>query len=138
VRVAIPFAKFKSTARLPRYALREIRIFGDSPDTFNVGEILTVTDTDPIVVEPLEEQVVAVGDQVTFTGAAESGLSILKYSWNFGDRGDNLEDAVGKRVTHTYKRPSPENKPYVVTLTVTDLSGAKPPQTVTTTVEVIE
>ena len=121
-----------------RLVLRELRIFGDSPDTFNVGEIRTVTDTDPIVVEPLDEQVVAAGDQVTFSATAEAGLSILRYSWNFGDSGDTLEDAVGRRVTHVFKKPSPENKPYVVTLTVTDLGGTKPPQTITTTVEVIE
>jgi hypothetical protein len=138
VRVAIPFAKFKSTARLPRYMLRELRIFGDSPDSFFVGEIRTVTDTDPVSIEPLDEQVVAVGDQVTFAGTAEAGLSVLKYSWDFNSADGIQEDAVGRRATHVYKRESPENKPYIVTLTVTDMAGVKKPERITTTVEVIQ
>src|SRR5262249_22458927 len=83
VRVAVPFAKFKSTAKLSRYMLRELRIFGDSPDSFFVGEIRTVVDTDPISIEPLDEQVVAVGDTVVFVTKAEGGLSALQYSWDF-------------------------------------------------------
>lgn len=137
VRVAIPFAKFKSTAKLSRYMLKELRIFGDSPDTFFVGEIRTVVDTDPISIEPMDEQVVAVGDNVVFTTKAEAGLSALQYSWDF-DASDGIqEDAVGTRVAHIYKRASPENAPYKVTVTVTDMAGVKKPERVTTTVEVI-
>jgi PKD domain len=137
VRVAIPFAKFKSTAKLSRYMLKEIRLFGDSPDTFFVGEIRTVTDTDPISVEPLDEQVVAVNDNVVFSTRAEAGLSALEYSWDF-DASDGIqEDAVGPRVYHTYQHASPENAPYKVTVTVTDMAGVKKAERITTTIEVI-
>jgi len=62
----------------------------------------------------------------------------LKYSWDF-DKSDGIqEDAIGARVSHVYTRASPENKPYVVTLTVSDISGAKRPVSVETTVEVID
>src|SRR5262249_11468634 len=107
-------------------------------DTFFVGQITTVTDSDPISVEPLEEQVVAVNDRVEFVGNAEGGIAGLKYSWDFDKRDGVQEDAVGARVYHTYTKASPENEPYVATLTVSDISGAKRPVSVETTVEVID
>jgi hypothetical protein len=137
VRVAIPFAKFKSTARLSRYMLRELRIFGDSPDVFNIGEIRTVTDTDPIIIEPIDEQVVSVNDLVTFSARAEAGLSLLKYSWDF-DASDGIqEDAVGPRVTTVYRK-APKANAYKVTLTVTDMAGVKKTEKVVTLIEVID
>jgi len=138
VRVAIPFTQFKGAPRMASYRLQEMRIFGDAPDTFFIGQITTVTDNDPISVEPLEEQVVSVNDRVEFVGSAEGGISGLKYSWDF-DKSDGIqEDAVGARVNHVYTKASPENKPYIVTLTVSDISGAKRPVSVETTVEVID
>jgi hypothetical protein len=138
VRVAIPFAAFKIQKRLPNYRLKELRLFGDSPDTFYVGEIRTLSDNDPISIDPLDEQVVAVGDKVDFATHAEAGVATLRYSWDF-DASDGIqEEAVGPRVSHIYRKPSPEGKPFVVTLTVTDLAGVKEPARLTTTVEVIE
>src|SRR5207249_1043388 len=87
VRVAIPFTQFKGVPRLASYRLQEMRIFGDATDTFFIGEIRTVTDNDPISVEPLEEQVVSVNDRVDFVATAEAGISGLKYSWDF-DKSD--------------------------------------------------
>ena len=138
VRVAIPFAVFKGAPPMASYRLQEIRVFGDAPDTFFIGQITTVTDNDPISVEALEEQVVAVNDRVEFVATAEGGLSGLKYSWDY-DKSDGIqEDAVGPRVTHIYTKSSPEGHPYIVTLTVSDLAGKKAPVRVETTVEVIE
>jgi hypothetical protein len=138
VRVAIPFAAFKIQKRLPSYRLKELRLFGDSPDTFYVGEIRTLSDNDPISIDPLDEQVVAVGDKVEFVAHAEAGVATLRYSWDF-DASDGIqEEAVGPRVSHIYRKPSPEGKPFVVTLTVTDLSAVKEPARLTTTIEVIE
>ena len=138
VRVAIPFTQFKGAPRMASYRLQEMRIFGDAPDTFFVGQISTVTDNDPISVEPLEEQVVSVNDRVEFVANAEGGISGLKYSWDFNKSDGIQEDAIGPRVNHVYTKPSPENKPYIVTLTVSDISGAKRPVSVETTVEVID
>ena len=138
VQIAIPFALFKGAPHLSSYRLQEIRLFGDAPDTFFIGQINTVTDNDPIAVEPLEEQVVAVNDRVDFVGQAEGGLSGLKFSWDF-DKSDGVqEDSVGPRASHTYTKASPDNRPYVVTLTVTDIAGVKKPVSVETTVEVID
>ena len=113
VRVVIPFTQFKGAPRMASYRLQEIRVFGDAPDTFFIGQITTVTDNDPISVEPLEEQVVSLNDRVEFVGSAEGGISGLKYSWDF-DKSDGIqEDAVGARVSHVYTKASPENKPYI-------------------------
>jgi hypothetical protein len=138
VRIAIPFTQFKGAPRMASYRLQEMRVFGDAPDTFFIGQITTQTDNDPISVEPLEEQVVSVNDRVEFAGSAEGGISGLKYSWDF-DKSDGIqEDSVGARVNHVYTKASPENKPYIVTLTVSDISGVKRPVSVETTVEVID
>jgi PKD domain-containing protein len=138
VQVAIPFAVFKGAPHMASYRLQEVRIFSDAPDTFFIGQINTVTDNDPISVEPLEEQVVAVNDRVDFVANAEGGLSGLKYSWDFDSADGIQEDAVGPRVNHVYTKASPEGKPYTVTLTVSDIAGKKRPVSVTTTVEVID
>jgi hypothetical protein len=138
VRVAIPFTQFKGAPRMARYRLREMRVFGDATDTFFIGQISTITDNEPISVEPLEEQVVSVNDRIEFVGVAEGGIAGLKYSWDF-DKSDGIqEDAIGARVFHTYRRATPENRPYTVTLTVSDISGAKSPSSVEATVEVID
>jgi len=138
VQVAVPFAAFKGAPRMASYRLQEMRIFGDAPDTFFIGQINTVTDNDPISVEPLDEQTVSVNDRVDFAAQAEGGLSGLKYSWDF-DKSDGIqEDAVGPRVNHYYTKASPEGHPYTVTLTVSDIAGVKKPVSVETTVEVID
>lgn len=138
VRVAIPFTQFKGAPKMTSYRLREMRIFGDATDTFFIGQISTITDDEPISVEPLEEQVVAVNDRVEFVGSAEGGIAGLKYSWDF-DKSDGIqEDAIGARVFHTFRRATPENRPYTITLTVSDISGAKRPVSVEATVEVID
>jgi hypothetical protein len=138
VRVAIPLTSFKTGRRLETYRLKELRLFGDSPDTFFVGEIRTLSDNDPISIDPLDEQVVAVGDRVDLIARAEAGVSALRYSWDFNAADGIQEDAVGPRANHTFRKPSPEGKPFVVTLTVTDLAGVKDPARITTSIEVIE
>lgn len=138
VRVAIPLTSFKTQRRLDTYRLKELRIFGDSPDTFYVGEIRTLSDNDPISIDPLDEQVVAVGDQVDLLGRAEAGVSALRYSWDFDASNGIQEDAVGPRAKNIFRKQSAEGKPFVVTLTVTDLAGVKDPARLTTTIEVIE
>lgn len=132
--VAIPFVAFKGIDRAATARVREIRIFGDARDTFWIGEIRTTTDDEPISVEPLEDMEVSVGDAVEFVAQATGGISPLEYIWDF-DFSDGLqEDAKGQRVIHVFRRASPEVRgkpgelqPFVVTLTVRDLGGAKKP-----------
>ena len=132
--VAIPFVAFKGLDKTTTAHVKELRVFGDSRDTFWIGEIRTTTDDEPITVEPIDNMEVSVGEAVEFRAQATGGISPLQYSWDF-DKSDGLqEDEVGQNVVHVFRKASPElrnspgeRQPYVVTLTVKDLSGAKKP-----------
>jgi len=125
--VAIPFVAFKGLNKVDTARVKEIRFFGDTKDTFWIGEIRTTTDDEPITVDELDEQEVAVGDFVEFTVEATAGLSTLHYSWDFDAKNGIQEDATGPSVVHVYRNAGPNSTPvtYDVTLTVTDVSGAK-------------
>lgn len=139
--VAVPFSSFKGLEEMDTFQLKEMRIFGDHKDEFWIGEIRTTTDEEPITVEPLSAQEVSVGDRVQFRAEATAGLSALKFSWDFNAADGIQEDATGQTAVHYYRKASGElvgslePEPYVVTLTVTDLSGVK--QTERRTVDVI-
>lgn len=130
--VAIPYVAFKGMEKATTATLNEVRIFGDAKDTFWIGEIKTTTDDEPITVDPLDDLEVSVGEAVEFRATAAGGISPLNYSWDF-DLSDSIqEDANGPGVVHVFRKESPpvpgqpgELQPYVVTLTVSDLSGAK-------------
>jgi hypothetical protein len=132
--VAIPWVSFKGLDKAATAKVKEIRIFGDAKDAFWIASIHVTTDDEPIVVEALEDEEVSVDDAVEFTGTATAGISPLQYVWDF-DISDGLqEDAVGRVVTHTFKKASKEvdgkpgeMQPYVVTLIVKDLGLAKKP-----------
>lgn len=132
--VAVPFVAFKGLDKAESLKLNEIRIFGDNKDTFWIGEIRTTTDDEPISVDALDELEVSVNDAVEFNSSATGGISPLHYSWDF-DLSDGIqEDATGPNVVHVFRKASPpvpgspsELQPYVVTLTVRDLGGAKKP-----------
>jgi hypothetical protein len=130
--VAIPFVAFKGLDKVQSAKVKEIRVFGDSKDTFWIGEIRTTTDEEPINVEPLDDLEVSVGEPVEFRASASGGISPLRYSWSFELGGG--EDATGPSVVHVFRKASPqvpgsaaELQPYVVTVTVSDISGAKRP-----------
>jgi len=147
--VAIPFVAFKGIVngntqtidKVDSAKLHEMRVFGDNKDTFWIGEIRTTSDDEPISVDPPEDQEVSVGEVVEFTASATGGISPLKYSWDF-DLSDGIqEDATGNDVVHVFRKSSNEVpgrpgelQPKVVTLTVTDLSGAKKPVRLTANV----
>jgi len=132
--VAIPFTAFRGLDKAESVHLREIRVFGDNKDTFWIGEIRTTSDDEPISVDSLDALEVSVGDAVEFTASATGGISPLHYSWDF-DLSDGLqEDATGLTTIHVFRKPSKdvpgrpgELQPYVVTLTVRDIGGAKKP-----------
>ena len=107
---------------------------------------LTVRDTDnnvasdtvTITVEPVAEagsdQIVDVGDTVSFDGSGSEG-SNLSYLWAFGDKANPTASGSGVRVSYTY--PTTGDK--TVTLTVTDtVSGLTAQDTLTITVISIE
>lgn len=132
--VAIPYVAFKGMDKAQTVKVKEMRVFGDSKDTFWIGEIKTTSDDEPITVDPLDDLEVSVGEAVEFRSAATGGISPLHYSWDF-DLSDSIqEDATGPATVHVFRKKSQdvpgrpgELQPYVVTLTVSDLSGAKRP-----------
>ena len=132
--VAIPYVAFKGMDKAQTVHLKEMRVFGDAKDTFWIGEIKTTSDDEPITVDPLDDLEVSVGEAVEFRSAATGGISPLQSRWDF-DLSDSIqEDATGPATVHVFRKKSPdvpgrpgELQPYVVTLTVSDLSGAKRP-----------
>lgn len=130
--MAVPFKAFSGRDKLTSGKLKEVRIFTDNKDTFYVGDIQIVHDDEPIVIEPLDNFDVAVGDIIQFDAQAQGGLSTLKYSWDFDAKDGVQEDAVGQSVIKIYRKErtkgNGEPEPYIVTLTVTDVSGAKKPE----------
>ncbi len=140
--VAMPFMAFKGLDKSETAKLKEIRVFGDTKDTFWIGEIRTTTDDEPISVDALDELEVSVGEPVEFQASATGGISPLQYTWDFDFAdGASDEDASGFNVVHVFRKPSNpvpgqagELQPIVVTLTVKDVSGAKKPVRVITNV----
>ncbi len=133
--VGVPFVAFKGLEKARSAHLREIRIFGDTKDTFWIGQIRTAVDDEPIQVEPLDDdQQAVVGEPIEFAAVATGGLSPLQYSWDF-DRSDGIqEDAIGPIAVWVYNQASKdvpgspgELQPFQVTVTVRDLGGAKKP-----------
>ncbi len=112
--------------------IQEIDIFGDSPSTLYLGEARIVHDQTPIRIEDLgDQQGVPVNSELTLTGAADAGLSPVKYEWTFDTEHNPGVDAEGKTVKHTYRKalrdPQGNTVPYIVTLTVRDPYGIKQP-----------
>lgn len=140
--VAVPFVAFKGLDKAATCKMKELRVFGDSKDTFWIGQIRTTTDDEPIAVDPLDDLEVSAGEPVEFRAQATGGISPLQYVWDFDQSdGPTQEDATGQVVVHVFRKASPqvpgqngELQPYVVTLTVKDLSGAKKPKRVTANV----
>ncbi len=130
--VAIPFVKFNGLDKVDTAKIQEIRVFGNYKDTFWIGEIRTTVDDEPINADPVDDEERSVGELIEFRAQATGGLSPLQYVWDF-DKSDGLqEDAIGQVVHKAFFKPSPdapgrpgEPQPYLVTLTVRDLSGAK-------------
>jgi hypothetical protein len=132
--VAIPYVAFKGMDKAQTVKVKEMRVFGDSKDTFWIGEIKPTSDDEPISVDPLDDLEVSVGEAVEFRSAATGGISPLHYSWDFDISDSIQEDATGQATVHVFRKRSPdvpgragELQPYLVTLTVSDLSGAKRP-----------
>lgn len=138
VRVAVPLAKFNLPEGINEFRLKRLLVFSDAPGTLSspavtfLGEIKMVTDNQPIRVDSLGGQVVAVYDDVFFVANAQGGVSSLKYSWDY-DAGNGIqEETTGPVGRYMYTRGGD----FTVTLTVTDTDGLKTPVSVRATVSV--
>jgi hypothetical protein len=131
--VCIPFKVlgFKPGDSFP---VSRILVFTDVPDNMFIGQIGSMKDNTPITVDIGDEQTIAVVDTITFRAVAEGGASMLRYSWNFGDRDSEGEDATGEIVNHRFTKGGDFN----VKLTVRDYWGIKKPVTKTVKIVVID
>ena len=130
--VDIPVAAIKGLP--PGAQIKEIRIFGDQPGTFNLAQIRVVDDTTPITIDSMSDAPAVPRNQAyRYTAMAHAGSTPLKYSWDFGTTpGQTVEERVGRSVAYTYYKPCD----YTVTVTASDLYGLKPPATTTFKVHV--
>jgi hypothetical protein len=105
--------------------IKEIRIFGDSPGTLNVGQIRALVDATPITLDTMTRQTVGRNERRIYRAKATAGNVPLKVTWDF-DASDGIqEEKVGRAVQHTYRKTGD----YKVTVTVSDVYGTRAPKT---------
>lgn len=120
---SFPLAAFKGNRPSGAAMLSQLKIFGDRPDVFYIGEIRTLIDESEIYLEESpEEQTVSPYDPVQLTVLASGGLASVEYVWDF-NKTDGLQDeAYGENVFYSW----PVQGDYVVTLRVRDINNVKP------------
>ncbi|MBP5738643.1 MAG: PKD domain-containing protein [Abditibacteriota bacterium] len=132
MKVSVPLAKF---AGMGDFRLARLIMFCDEPNgDFFIGAITLTDDKEPIIVEPLDSQVIAVMDELFFVARAQAGCSNLDYSWDFDSSDGITRDASGTVARKFFTKGGN----YTVTLTVTDKNKIKDPVKVTTVIEVNE
>lgn len=107
----------------------------DNAGNFNTSETyaITVTDNDAPIANAGPDQIVVIGNEVTFNGSLSSdNIGVLNYSWDFNATDGISEDAIGETSTHTYSTLGI----YTVTLNVSDSVGNTDSDTLK--VEVVE
>lgn len=114
--------------------LKSFVVCGDKYQQFQIGEIQVVTDDTEISINPLEDQIAFVNNDIVFSGDAEAGDSNLKFSWDWDNRDGIQEDTVGRSVTKVFQKAGK----FIITLTVSDVDGLKKPQSVKQEVDIAQ
>lgn len=135
IRVGIPLQSIPGFLKTNQ-EIAAIAVSGDAPGTFYLGEIRVITDNTPIQgFLSHRSLVLGRGDAVTLWASAEAGFTPLIYEWDFDHRDGIQVDATGPVVYHRFRIPSynpdPRSgelpKPLLVTVTIRDPFGLKPP-----------
>jgi len=132
LRIAVPMSKLKLPADVKEFRLKRLVIATDGPGTSTtpatmfLGEAKIVEDDQPIKVDPIGSQTIALGDEVVLLAEARGGVSSLKYSWDWDARNGIQDETVGKIGRCTYTKGGD----YTITLTVSDVDGIKTPVSV--------
>ena len=127
--VAIPLQAISGFDRTNK-TIKDIAFSGDATTTFYVGELRVVNDPTGIRGEILgpTSYNLSLGQKVTLSARGEGGSSVLEYTWDFNDKdGTDDVDATGQAVTHQFRQADDNGKFTLVTLTVRDKYGLKPP-----------
>lgn len=123
--MVIPLAQFAGEGKTAEARLQDIALFGNADEKFWVATVKLVSESQPLVADAGERRVVKVNREVKFEAAEQPGNIRAQYSWDFDDWDGIGEDALGREATWSFTEPGF----YVVTLTVTDRSGRRLPQT---------
>jgi hypothetical protein len=131
--VAVPMSTFKGQVS---EQVKRLMIFTDRPDVLYISQIrLKLLKLEPMRVNLSSDPVVAkAGQIVKLTAQVEAGPTGYLVTWDFDDRDGIRVDAAGENVIARYGQPGE----YVVTCTVTDLSGARPALESTVGVRVVK
>lgn len=103
--------------------IKAMRVFGDVPSTFYLGQVRVLIDATPITIDPISEKVVPRRESYRYTVTAHAGATPLKYSWDFDEADGIQEEGTGRTVVHAY----PKAGDYIASVTVSDLYGLKKP-----------
>lgn len=125
-RVFIPIEQFQVINERTPEKLSRLRLFGDTQDAFYLGMVRFVDDQVPIQPMILSRQPInaVAGEELTLEAAAEAGLSVVSYEWDWGD-GD-VEETDEGTAKHLYVKPGE----YTVKVTAKDVDGLKEPGTI--------
>jgi hypothetical protein len=107
--------------------LRAVGIFADRSDTFYLGQVRLIVDRTPVKVGVHAKPGVARPDELVDLTTELSGGPVddAQVSWSFGEGGQEQGQAFGSHVKYIYKKPGD----YIVTATVRDKAGVRPPAT---------
>lgn len=132
-RVFIPVTEMINISERVPTRLERIAIFGDTTDEFYIGMMRMVADEVPLEPEILgaEIQQAIAGEEFQLQTVLESGLSILKYVWDWGD--GEITESDTPFSTHLYVKPGD----YTVTVTVKDTDELKADGRATVKIKVI-
>ncbi len=132
--MVIPLAHFAGEGKDPEAKLQDIALFGDADEKFWVATVKLVAEDAPLVADAGQQRIVKVDTPAQFEAKQQPGSARVQYCWDFDDWDGIAEDTLGQQVTWTF----PEPGFYVVTLTVTDRTGRRLPQTARVDVKVEE
>lgn len=134
VRVAVPLAQLSIPQGQTGFKLARLVIASSTTSMFYLSQVKLVTDANPIKVDNISSQVVAVGDMLYFQGNIRSGVSPVLCAWDFGDGTVIKAGPKTRIVSHQFNKGGD----FTVSLTVSDALGVKSPVTVSNVISVSE
>ncbi|MFW6437499.1 MAG: PKD domain-containing protein [Armatimonadota bacterium] len=121
VQIVLPLDRFEGPVDISEGQIKHIALFGDVEETFWVGDVTLGYEEQPLLADAGESRTVKVDEPVTFEAAPQPEGVTASYVWDFDDLDGIQEEGFNRETTWTF----PQAGYYVVTLTVTDPSGAK-------------
>lgn len=120
------------------FPVHRILLSADAPDTVYIGAIELSRDNTVITASCQASRTndIRKNVPVTFTAMADSGVTAVRFSWDFDATDGIQEEATGARVRHSFPKPGR----YVVTMTAAPEEGdwkTKEPSVQTVEVEVV-